>query len=294
VQRGCRNALIIFLVVAATVAFALALGGAVYYASRYGTPGAGGGMVALIEIKGGIFDIGDLLEEIQDRREDDRVKAVVVRIDSPGGAVGPSQELFRELQKTSAGGKLVVASMGSVAASGGYYVACAADHIFANPGTITGSIGVIAEFPNIQGLMEKIGIGFTTLKTGAYKDSGSSLRPMTDEERKVLQATLFDAYDQFVHHVAASRNMDVEAVKALADGRIYTGRQAMEHGLIDEEGTLLDAIAFAGEEVGIGDHPRVLKREKRRFGPFELADSLSRLLPESAGPTQPGLYYLWP
>ncbi len=291
--RGCRNTLIILVVLGATIFVALGLGAAIYYGAKGGT--ARGGLVALIEVKGPIFEVDRLLLEIQDRRRDDRVKAVVVRIDSPGGGVGASQELFRELQKTREAGKLVVASMGGVAASGGYYVACAADHIIANPGTITGSIGVIAQFPNMEGLMEKIGVTFQTLKTGAYKDTGSAWRDMTEDERQVMEELLFDVYAQFTEHIAESRNLDLQTVQRLADGRVYSGRQAIAHGLVDEEGTILDAIAYAGRMSGIGEEPQVLRRERRRWGPFELTESLSRLLPSTgARPLRPGIYYLWP
>ena len=290
--RGCRNALIIALVVGAAVLFAVALGGALYYAGRHGPPG--GKMVALIEVKGPIFDVDTLLREIQTRRRDKRVKAMVVRIDSPGGAVGPSQELFREIQKTRENGTYVVASMGSVAASGGFYVACAADRVFANPGTLTGSIGVIAQFPNVEGLMDKIGVSWNTIKTGKYKDLGSSFRSMTEEEQAVLQATLFDMLAQFTEHVAAGRNMELDAVRKLADGRVFTGRQALGLGLIDEEGTLLDAIDHAAQHVGITGEPQVLRRRERTFGPFKLAESLTRLLPQATPPLRPGVYYLWP
>lgn len=291
-QRGCRNALIILIILGGTTLLALGVGAALYYGAQGGT--ARGGLVALVEVKGPIFDVDDLVLEIQDRRQDDRVKALVVRIDSPGGGVGASQEVFRELVKTREAGKLVVASMGGVAASGGYYIACAADHIIANPGTITGSIGVIAEFPNLEGLMEKIGVRFRTLKTGAYKDSGSAWREMADDERAVLEELLFDAYDQFTEHVAESRALDLETVRKLADGRIYTGRQAIAHGLVDEEGTILDAIAYAGRLSGVGEDPQVLRRQRRHFGPFELSDALVRLVPQATRPLRPGIYYLWP
>lgn len=291
-QRGCRNAFIILIVLGGTVLLALGIGTALYYGAQGGT--GRDGLVAVIEVKGPIFEVDDLLLEIQDRRRDDRVKAIVVRVDSPGGGVGASQEVFRELQKTREAGKLVVASMGGVAASGGYYVACAADHIMANPGTITGSIGVIAEFPNIEGLMEKMGVSFRTLKTGAYKDAGSSWREMSEEEQAVLEELLFDAFAQFTEHIAESRNLDLETVQALADGRVYTGRQAIAHGLVDEEGTILDAIAYAGRMSGIGDTPQVLRRERRKWGPFEWTEGLSRLVPDTGRPLRPGIYYLWP
>lgn len=291
-SRGCRNLLVIAIVLGSTLLIAVGLGAVLYY-SRAGFVG-GQGMVALVEIKGPIFESDALLEEIQERRNDDRVKALVVRIDSPGGAVGPSQEVFRELQKTREAGKPVIVSMGSVAASGGLYIACAADYIMANPGTITGSIGVIAEFPNIEGLLQKVGVTFTTLKTGAYKDSGSSFRSMSEEERAVLESLLFDAFAQFTEHVAEGRHLDLETVKQLADGRAYTGRQAIEHGLVDEEGTLLDAIAYAARTVNIEGEPRVLRRRVRQWGPFQFAEELSRFVPSAHSPPNAGIYYLWP
>ena len=183
--------------------------------------------------------------------------------------------------------------MGSIAASGGYYVACAADEIYANPGTITGSIGVIAEFANIEGLMDKIGIRFETLKTGKFKDTGSAFRPMTEEEEKLITEMLMDVYEQFVEAVAESRRMPVEEVRKYADGRIFSGRQALEYGFIDALGTQNDAVERAADLAGIKGKPRVIKKVRRRFLFGQLAeDMLRQYLPAVQPDYAPVLYLL--
>ena len=155
--------------------------------------------------------------------------------------------------------------MGDVAASGGYYVASAADKIMANPGTITGSIGVIAEMGNVEELFKKIGVKIEVIKSGKHKDIGSPVRPITPEERKMLQGLINNAYEQFVTAVAKGRNMPYEKVKELADGSIYTGQQAKENGLIDELGNIQDAIKLAGQLAGIKGEPNIIKE----YNPLE-------------------------
>ena len=236
--------------------------------------------VAIIDVEGAIFDVSEPLKQIKSYVDNSSVKALVVRVDSPGGSVAASQELYEELRRAKDKGKKVVVSMGAVAASGGYYVACAADEIYANPGTITGSIGVIAEFPNVEGLMDKIGIRLETLKTGKFKDTGSAFRPMTEEEQNLLQDMLMDVYEQFVEAVAESRKMPVDDVKKYADGRIFSGRQALEYGFIDALGTQSDAIRRAGQLAGIEGEPRVIRKTRSRFLFGQLAeDMLHQYLP---------------
>jgi protease-4 len=220
--------------------------------------------VGVVEITGVIANPMPVLEALKEMRKNDHVKAIVLRIDSPGGGVGPSQEIYEEIKKTRKT-KKVVASMGAIAASGGYYVAAAADHIMANPGTITGSISVIMEFPELKELFRKIGIGASVLKSGRFKDIGSPLRDMTEEERALLQGFIDNVHDQFVEAIVQGRNLSKKEVEAVADGRIFSGAQAKELGLLDSLGNLEDAIALAGKLGGIKGEPSVLFTEKKKF-----------------------------
>jgi len=239
----------------------------------------GKGRIALIEIRGPISRAQDTISQIIKHREDDSVRAIVLRIESPGGAVAPTQEIFDELRKTREAGKIIVASMGSVAASGGYYIACSADSIIANPGTITGSIGVIMEVPHAEGLLDKVGIGWQVVKSGKHKDIGSLSRGMTDKEIGLLQSVIDDVYDQFVDAVTRYRPLSREEVVELADGRIYTGNQAVLLRLVDRLGTYQDAIALAGKMAGLPEKPKVVRQRPKTF--FEMLmdnmDSMTRL-----------------
>ena len=233
----------------------------------------GGDKVALIRIEGVIIDSRETIEELRHYRDNPSVKAIVLRIDSPGGAVVPSQEIFSEVQKTRAEGKIkLVTSMGNVAASGGYYIAAATNKIVANPGTLTGSIGVIMEVPNLKGLLEKVGVQSVVIKSGRYKDMASPFRAMPEENRALLQSVLDDVHAQFIEAVAVGRAMKVEQVRVLADGRIFTGKQAQSVSLVDEIGDLHDAIKIAAQLVGISGEPRVIETRKR-FSWRELLES---------------------
>jgi protease-4 len=232
----------------------------------------GGDKVAVIRIEGVIVDSRETIEELRHYRDNPSVKAIVLRIDSPGGAVVPSQEIFAEVQKTRAEGKIkLVTSMGNVAASGGYYIAAATDRIVANPGTLTGSIGVIMELANIKGLLEKVGVQSVVIKSGRHKDMASPFRAMTEQDRALLQSVLDDVHAQFIDAVATGRALEVEQVKTLADGRIFTGKQAQSVRLVDDLGDLHDAIKLAAGLVGISGEPRVLETRKR-FSWRELLD----------------------
>jgi len=209
-----------------------------------------GEKVGVVEITGVIVDARDTIDQIKQLREEDAIKAIVVRIDSPGGAVAPSQEIYREIRKTVPL-KKVIASMGSVAASGGYYVAEAADGIIASPGTITGSIGVIMAYTNYRALLDKIGLVPVVVKSGTYKDTGSPVREMTLLEKKLLEDFTARIHKQFVKDIVDGRQMDPEKVAALADGRIYTGEESKELGLVDRLGNIEDAIEWAGRMGGI-------------------------------------------
>jgi len=235
-----------------------------------GRPGrfAFGDKIAIVEIRGVIAQSSGIIEEIHQYLEDEGVKAIILRIDSPGGGVGPSQEIHREVLKVKTR-KKVVTSMGSVAASGGYYIACASDLIVANPGTITGSIGVLMEFTNIEELFKKIGIKGVVLKSGEHKDIGSPFREMTPEEKKILQAVIDNVHQQFIQAVADGRKMDRSKVAQIADGRILTGEQAKQAGLVDQIGNLQDAIDTTAKLVGIEGKPNILY-PKRKFSLWEL------------------------
>jgi len=244
----------------------------------------GGERVAVIRIEGVIMDSRETIEELRRFRDNPSIKAVVLRIDSPGGGVVPSQEIHTEVLKARKDGRLkVVASMGNLAASGGYYIAAATDKIVANPGTLTGSIGVIMELANVQGLLEKVGVQSVVIKSGRYKDLASPFRAMSKEDRGLLQNVLDDVHDQFIQAVAAGRALKVEEVRPLADGRIFTGRQARTAKLVDELGDLQDAIKLAARLVGIEGEPRVVEPRKR----FSLRDLLENSFLGRLAPVMP-------
>jgi protease-4 len=248
----------------------------------------GGEAVGVVEIEGAIADSRDILQNLRRFREDEDIKAIVVRIDSPGGAVGPSQEIYREIRKT-VGTKKVVASMGAVAASGGYYVACAADGIVANPGTITGSIGVIMGYTNFRKLLDKIGMVPVVIKSGPFKDTGSPTREMRSDEREILQSITSDIHEQFVTAIAEGRNMDRSVVAQAADGRIFTGENAKAKGLVDRLGNFEDALAWAGELGGIEGEvvPVYVREEKLSLLRYLMSSSISGLISKVI---QPGIY----
>ncbi|RKU06463.1 signal peptide peptidase SppA [Candidatus Poribacteria bacterium] len=224
--------------------------------------GSIGDKVAVIDITGTISRTQTTIDQIHKYRDDETIKAIVLRINSPGGSVAPVQEIYSELKKLE---KPIVASMGSTAASGGYYIAAIADEILANPGTLTGSIGVIMQFTKIKGLYEKIGLEQQVVKSGRFKDTGSPVRDLTDEERELLQATLDDVHNQFIDAVFEGRQEHLarEEIVALADGRIFSGQQALEHKLVDQLGNLSDAIERAGELGGIEGKPKVVRTERK-------------------------------
>ena len=238
-----------------------------------------GNRLALIRIEGPIIDAKDAIDEIKEYTGDKSIKAIVLRVDSPGGAVAPSQEIYEEVKKAVAKKKVVV-SMGSVAASGGYYISAPATKIIANPGTLTGSIGVIMEIPNIEKLMDKIGIRTEVIKSGRHKDIASAFRSMGKEEREILQGVMDNVHEQFIRAVSEGRKMKVEELRKIADGRIFTGEQAKTYGLVDELGTLEDAIKIAADLAGMKEEPEVVsKKDKlsvfdilRNTFPKEIAD----------------------
>ena len=222
-----------------------------------------GGRVAVVEVEGIILEVDDLVRDLKSYRENPSVRAVVVRVNSPGGVVGPTQEVHQALLKLREAGKPVVASLSSIAASGGYYIAVAADRVYANPGTLTGSIGVIMQFPNVDGLLKKVGVDYVVVKAGQYKDLGNFARPMRAEERQVLQALLDDVHGQFIDAVATGRKLSREDVVRFADGRIFSGVQAKSMAMVDELGGLDDAINAAAKLAGLKIPPRVLQPRRK-------------------------------
>ena len=234
-----------------------------------------GEKVGVVEIIGPIVDSRKTIHDIGVFRDSDAVKAILVRVDSPGGGVGPSQEIYREIQKTKSEKKVIV-SMGAVAASGGYYLSAGADGIVANPGTITGSIGVIMGYTNFEELMHKIGLSAVVIKSGEFKDTGSPARPMTGEEQELLQGVTREIHGQFVQAIAEGRGMPVEKVEAIADGRIITGQKAQEIGLVDRLGNFEDAVKWAGELGGIKGKVQTVypPKEKLSFFDYVMESSL--------------------
>ena len=234
-----------------------ALGAALYTAFGDKIPAVSNNSVLVMEVKGVITDSRAFIKTIQKYRDDKDVKAIVIRLDSPGGVVGPSQEIYNEILTTRKMGKHVVASLGSVAASGAYYIAAACENIVTDPGTITGSIGVIMEFANIGELYKWAKVERYVVKSGPFKDIGSEFRPMTPPEREIIQGMIDNVYSQFKRAVSTGRHLKMEEVAALADGRIFSGEQAVKNGLADELGGLDDAVDKAAKLSGIKGKPEM-------------------------------------
>jgi protease-4 len=225
--------------------------------------------IGLVEVKGMILDSRETVRQLRHFLKDDDIKAVVLRVDSPGGVVAPSQEIYEEVRKFAAKKKIVV-SMGSLAASGGYYISAPATLIYANPGTITASIGVIIKLSNIEALMDKIGIKATVIKTGRFKDSGSPVRELTKEDRAMFQSVIDSTHNQFVKAVASGRKLPEDEVRKIADGRVLSGEQALVLKLVDRLGTMQDAIEEAGRLAGIKGEPEVILPPKRKLNYLDL------------------------
>ncbi|MCK4256901.1 signal peptide peptidase SppA [candidate division WOR-3 bacterium] len=222
------------------------------------------GNIALIEIEGEIVESKKIIKNLEKVKESPFIKGVVVRLETPGGAVVPCQEIVDEIDILQDEGKIVVASLGTIATSGGYYIASTADRIVSNPGTITGSIGVIMQLPSVEELTKKIGIEMRVIKSREYKDIASPFRKMRKDERELLQDVVNDVYNQFVDEVVNGRGIDKDSILKIADGRIFSGKIAKELGLVDTLGTLNDAIAIAGELAGIKGKPNVITLKERK------------------------------
>jgi len=227
-----------------------------------------GDKIAIVEINDVIVSSEKTVEQIKKFREDKSIKAIILRINTPGGGVAASQEIYEEVKRTRDGGKIVVVSMGSIAASGGYYIAVGTSLIVSNPGTLTGSIGVIAQFISIKDLAEKLGINQTTIKSGNLKDAGNPFREMNDSDKAYFQDVVDNSFGQFLDVVAKERKMDKTTLMKYANGRVFTGLQAKEYGLVDSLGTFEDAIRITSKMAGIEGEPRIV-REKKRFSFFE-------------------------
>lgn len=255
--------------------------------------------VALLEVEGPIFDSQTFNQQLKDYGRRSSVRAVVLRLNTPGGGVAATQEIYEAVLRFRAETrKKVIASMSSVAASGGYYIACAADRVYANPGTITGSIGVIAEWYNYGDLLRWAKLQDVVIKSGEYKDAGNPARPLTEAERAYFQRLIDGLYNQFVSAVARNRKMTDDVVRKLADGRVYTGEEAKGLGLIDDLGTLQDAIQAAAKMSGIAGEPKVVTPPKRKLSllDFLFGESKSVLsLPFPMDPSQSQIrfQYIW-
>lgn len=253
--------------------------------------------IGVVPLKGVITDAKPVVDVLEKFGKDDSIKAIVLRIDTPGGGVGPSQEIFEKVRSVRKK-KTVVASMGSMATSGGYYVACAAEKIVANPGSLTGSIGVIMHFTNMEDLFKKVGLRASVIKSGRYKDAGSPFRDMTKEERELLQALIDDVHEQFVEAVSEGRGLDKERVIEVADGRVFTGRQALKIKLVDELGDLDHAAEVAAKLAQLEGKPELFfpKEEKRsvwRYVMEEMVSVLKREMADTVAETGPGLSFLY-
>jgi len=248
--------------------------------------------IGIVDITGLITDSQYITNQIKKFRQDKRIRGIILRIDSPGGAVGPSQEIYDEVLKTRESDKTIYASMGALAASGGYYIASAAEKIFANPGTLTGSIGVIMAFSNAKGLMEKIGLQPEIIKAGEYKDIGSPARAMTQKERNLLQSVVTDVHQQFIEAVASGRDISVAEVTKIADGRILTGRQAYSLNLVDQIGGLQVSIDQLAHKVGIIGSPKIIRETPRvGFLDWVLKSTVNQSLINRS--SIPSLQYTW-
>lgn len=253
---------------AVAVVLFMTLGGiafAVLFAVGGGQGLAVGGRIAVLDVAGIIDSDEEFLEQLRDFRDDASVRGYLVNIDSPGGVVAPAQSIHQELRRIREEDEVpVVAAIAGIGASGGYYIALAADSIFALPGSITGSIGVIMEIPDASELMDKVGVRMQTVMSAEHKDVGSPFRPLGAGDRAILDSLVMDVYAQFVGVVAQERSLDEATVRQVADGRILSGRQALGHGLIDRLGNREDALATAGVMAGLGETPRTVRPPRRR------------------------------
>jgi len=273
-----KRDIVIAVIIAFTFCVAIGFIGLMFIGLYYGDDdvslGGFGDRVAVIEVFDVIYDSKPIVRQLKKWGKSGNIAAIILHVNSPGGAVAPSQEIYNEiLRLRKEEGKIVVVSMSSVAASGGYLISCAADRIMANPGTITGSIGVILKYATVGKLFKKIGIEYEKVKSGELKDVGSLDRRMTPEERKMLKAMVMDTYEQFIDVVAEGRNMEREDIYPLADGSIFSGRQACELGLVDTLGGFEDAVRLAADMAGVSGKPRIVREIKPKKGVWDFLGS---------------------
>ncbi|MBW1644953.1 MAG: signal peptide peptidase SppA [Deltaproteobacteria bacterium] len=279
----------VILLVLAVAAFAV-------YRHFAGGPEAGSrdNQIGLVNIRGVIIDSREIVKELDELATDEEIKGIIIRINSPGGAVAPSQEIYQEIRQ-AAQRKPVYSSLGTVAASGGYYIACASQKIYANPGTLTGSIGVIMQFTNWRKILDRFGIDNEVIKSGKMKDIGSPLRAMTPEEKQLLQEMVDDVYRQFLDDVARSRHLPLKKLREIADGRVFSGRQARALGLVDELGSLNRAVNDLAAKVGIVGKPLLVeKKEKKGLLYYLLGERLAGRLARRLEMETPLVSYLLP
>jgi len=248
--------------------------------------------VGVIEIVGQITSPDHVVEKLERYIQDDNILAIVLRLNTPGGGISATQEISETVKKAHAAGKKTIASMGAVAASGGYYIGAVCDTIVATPASITGSISAIAIFPEFSELLERIGVSISVRKSGEFKDVGSFARKMTKKDEAIIDSVIMDSHEQFVQAVSEGRNLDPEYVREYADGRVFTGKQALDIGFVDLLGTYQDAIDLAGDLVGLGKNPPVYKDKKELFlGEFidGISQLMGRIMQKGASP----ISYLW-
>ena len=247
--------------------------------------------IGVVEVDGSIMESEEVVQQLRDFEEEEQIRGVIVRVNSPGGAVAPSQEIYQAVRRLGEE-KPVVVSMGTVAASGGYYVACGGEKIFANSGTITGSIGVITQFFNVERLVERVDLEVHTVKSGEYKDAGSPFRPFEPQDEAIFSEMVFDIHDQFVEDIAECRDLDRSQVAQVADGRVFTGRQAVDLELVDEIGSLRDAVDYLSAELGLDDPPLVYPPEERLGFFSELFSvAIDSSITEAKDQTRPRIKY---
>ncbi|MFP4416072.1 MAG: signal peptide peptidase SppA [Chitinivibrionales bacterium] len=254
-----------------------------------------GSQIGLVRVQGIIYDSEEYVRQLKELREDITVAGIIVRVDSPGGAVAPSQEIYAEIIRCRNLHKPVVVSMGNVAASGGYYIASPATRIFANPGTLTGSIGVVFTFPQYHQLLDKLGVSIQTLTAGEFKDIGSPSRNMTSDEKKILSELLDDTHQQFIQDISRARNCALDSIRALADGRIYTGRQAYGLGLVDSLGGFEEAIGYLKRHLRLPEKVGIVEKAKRpTFFQSFLPQAILKQISGFKSPLKPaGTYFLF-
>ncbi|MBW2091344.1 MAG: signal peptide peptidase SppA [Deltaproteobacteria bacterium] len=260
-RRSCL--LTLFVILGVIIVLTAILGGAAYFIGGVGDKSFGEG-VGVVELKGIIVNPEPTLKTLNWFSRDKGIKAIILRIDSPGGGVAATQEIYREVMRVRQK-KKVIASLGSIAASGGIYVASAAHQILANPGTLTGSVAVILQFANYEELFRKVGLRSVAIKSGEFKDIGSPTRKMTAKEKEILQRVVEQIHQQFIKDVAKARKMPVEKVAALADGRIFTGEEAVSLGLVDNLGNFEDAVALTQKMLGLKTRPKLIYPKRKKF-----------------------------